>query len=490
MPGLPVVKKILFRLLVAISALYLVLLIPDRDPGKVQQPAGHPFTWNRDAFWKKLEADYSDVRSMDRAIVRKESDLLFDRLELGFKHASKPEVTATDTSFMAIADNFFAEAALVAAHPEMRDSLLRYCSKMRKLVKEHSALWDFNERATRDAVYALLYGMRAAVEEVLLQTDTIPFNAVLPVMEESSSTPAVNILGIPVHSGDLLLSRGGAEVSALISRGNDYPGNFSHVALVYVDDKTGKASLVEAHIERGVAISSVEQYLKDTKLRFMVMRPKAALPQLVKDPFLPQQAARLAYEEALSRHIPYDFKMDFNDSSALFCSEVASFAYKKMGIRLWQYPSVISSAGAVNWLHAFGVEHFVTQMPSDLEYEPQLSVVAEWRDPETLWKDHMDNAVMDVLFEKADAGLAIGYDHWKLPLVRVVKLWCMAMNLFGKTAIIPEGMSATQALKNQRFVEMYKRLKERTEAACKAFRQTHHYNPPYWEMVSIARASF
>ena len=40
----------------------------------------------------------------------------------------------------------------------------------------------------------------------------------------------------------------------------------------------------------------------------------------------------------------------------------------------------------VNWLSDFGVEHFITQMPADLEYDPQLSVVAEWRDPETLFR--------------------------------------------------------------------------------------------------------
>ena len=32
------------------------------------------------------------------------------------------------------------------------------------------------------------------------------------------------------------------EVSAFISRGNDHPGNFSHVAIVHVDSNTEKAS--------------------------------------------------------------------------------------------------------------------------------------------------------------------------------------------------------------------------------------------------------
>jgi len=113
-------------------------------------------------------------------------------------------------------------------------------------------------------------------------------------------------------------------------------------------------------------------------------------------------------------------------------------------------------------LHAFGVENFVTQMPADLEYDPQLSIVAEWRNAETLFKDHLDNAVMDVLLEEADKGKEIKYSILQLPVVREVKGWCMLNNLFGKPAIIPEGMSATQALKNQYSVAMYIALSKGT----------------------------
>ena len=89
------------------------------------------------------------------------------------------------------------------------------------------------------------------------------------VNDEPSATPFVDVMGIKVHSGDLLVSRGGAEVSAFISRGNDFPGNFSHVAIIHIDKETNKPYFVEAHIEKGVAIATLEHYLKDKKLRFM-----------------------------------------------------------------------------------------------------------------------------------------------------------------------------------------------------------------------------
>jgi hypothetical protein len=334
-----------------------------------------------------------------------------------------------------------------------------------------------------------LYGMRAAIEEALLQSDSLKISPAMLVKDEKSVTPVASIFGIEVHSGDLLVSRGGAEVSALISRGNDYPGNFSHVALIYVDDKTKQASLIEAHIEKGVAVSSIAQYENDKKLRFMVMRPRADLPLMLADPMLPQKAAKKMFDEAGKRHIPYDFKMNFHDSSELFCSEVASYAYRNFGVQLWKYPSSISSQGVVNWLHDFGVENFITQMPSDLEYDPQLSVVAEWRDPETLFKDHLDNAVMDALLEKANNGEEIGYDIWKLPLVRVLKGYCMIKNRFGKTGLIPEGMSATKALKNETFVAMHVSVKNKTQQLADKFIKENGYRPPYWQLVKFAQTA-
>jgi hypothetical protein len=310
------------------------------------------------------------------------------------------------------------------------------------------------------------------------------------VTNEPSSTPSAILQGIRVHSGDLLVSRGGAEVSAFISRGNDYPGNFSHVALLYVDADTRKPYFIEAHIEKGVAIATAEEYLKDKKLRFMVLRPRADLPALQQHPELPHAAAALALQEANQRHIPYDFKMNFHDTTAMFCSEVGSYAYGKKGIQLWQSTSTISAQGTVNWLNAFGVENFITQMPSDLEYDPQLSIVAEWCDPQTLMKDHIDNAVMDALLERANEGLEIGYNHWLLPLARIVKGFSLIQNALGKPGIIPEGMSATRGLKNNDFVALYNTVRKKTEAEIENFIRENGYRPPYWQLVAIAnRAS-
>ena len=473
-----------------LPALYLLLLIPDSDKHNLIKAVDKPFAWNQDSVRNALEIQFKEAKDKSNPALDSGIQSLFTKENILYTHVKENKIGAADSSLQQLLTNYFHLAALVAAQPKQRDSFIQIYNQFRNAVKLHSQQWkNMNDKEVRNSIYQILYGMRAATEEVLLQTDSILFTPVMSVKDEPSATPSTTIFGIKVNSGDLLVSRGGAEVSAMISRGNNYPGNFSHVVLIYVEEKTNQPWLVEAHIEKGVAVSSAEQYIKDKKLRFMVLRPRADLAQLQKDPMLPHKAAKLAYEEALNRHIPYDFKMNFYDSTALFCSEVGSYAYKKMGIQLWQAVSTISSQGVVNWLSDFGVENFVTQMPSDLEYDPQLSVVAEWRDPETLMKDHIDNAVMDALLEQADKGKRISYAHWQLPFVRIVKLWCILKNKFGGVGIIPEGMSATQALKNQTFVAIYNHVRTETNVLSEQFTKANQYKPPYWQLVTMARSA-
>ena len=485
-----IIKKIILQFIGFLAILYVVLLIPDFGKNSPVIKATHkPFTWNKDDLWKKLESDFVKAKQLNSEELDSAIHFLKLKAEGSFFYVRMNDMPATDSSLIAIENNFFSLAPLIAVRNNELPWYIDYCNRLRTLIKYKSQQWDINNEATRNSIYSLLYGMRAAVEEVLLQTDSAEFPSAMFVNNEKSVTPSTKIFGIEVHSGDLLVSRGGAEVSALISRGNDYPGNFSHVALLYVDQKTNEPFLIEAHIEKGVAVSSVGQYENDKKLRFMVMRPRADLPAMIADPMLPQKAAAKMFNESKQRHIPYDFKMNFHDSADMFCSEVASYAYRKNGLQIWQSVSTISSQGVVNWLHDFGVENFVTQMPSDLEYDPQLSVVAEWRDRETLFKDHIDNAVMDAMLEHANDGEKIHYNIWQLPIVRIIKAYCVIKNMFGKTGMIPEGMSAIRALKNQSFVAMHVKIKSRIQQMADEFIKQHHYVPPYWQLVKLAEAA-
>lgn len=482
-------KKILLYSLLSLVLLYGILLIPDSSSINIESEGNAtPFIWNQDDRWDELETLFTEARENQELITPGTVDVLISEINEQLDELEQIDFEPNDPRLEILLNDFFETAPVIAAQDIQNEDFFELYNRARLIIKEESVNWDINQTDTRIALYKVLYGMRATVEEVLLQSDE-EIDPVLYVKEEESATPSTNILGIKVHSGDLLVSRGGAEVSALISRGNDFPGNFSHVALIYVEEGTNIPYIIEAHIERGVDIANLEEYIQDRKLRFMVLRPRFDLPEIESNPMLPHMAAKEMFEEAKSRHIPYDFKMNFFDHEAMFCSEVGSSTYKNNGIQLWQSESTISSYGVVTLLNTFGVENFVTQMPSDLEYDPQLSVVAEWRNSEALFDDHLYNAVIDGMLECAEKGEEIEYNHFLLPVVRVIKGYSVIKNWFGGVGPVPEGMSATQALKSDAFISRHEALKMETRAKAEEFEMTNGYTPPYWELVKLVRES-
>jgi hypothetical protein len=487
------IKGFIAIVFAVLALTYLLLLIPDREPSLTPSGFGlvkkEPFVWNQDVYWDALEAKYRELQQSGcENIQNRIASELIDAGALLLRIAGK-NLNPDTPEFTDLERRMFETAPLVSGCNILIPEYIGLVSEMRNVVKRQSERWDMNADVSRITLYRLLYGGRTAIEEIMLQTPGEGYPVMMKGKDEPSQTPAAEVNQVNIHSGDILVSRGGAPTSALIARGNNYPGNFSHIAFVYVDPATHEAKIVESHIEVGVVVSTVEQYLKDKKLRVMLLRPRADLPQIVKDPLLPHKAAEFAYKKVTEAHIPYDFAMDYKDHSKLFCSEVASAAYEQFGVRLWAGISHISSPGLRKWLSAFGVRHFETQEPSDLEYDPQLVVVAEWRDQATLKQDHYDNAVTEVMLEGAEKGDTLHYQWYLLPLARIVKGYSAGMNIIGKAGPIPEGMSATSALLTQDYDAKHSAIKERLTVKADRFKTENGYSPPYWELVKLARAA-
>ncbi len=469
---------------------YLILLIPEPGLELPKSASKKPFVWNQDAYWSSLEKAFIDARGLPEDSLLFLIDSRLGRIEVVLDSAGQRLPLEPNSYFLTILeDAIFVTAPLIAVRPERLPQFAHMFNRLRVMIKEESLDWDMNSPEARDRVYRLLYGGRAAIEEIMLQAPGVVVPVIMPVRRERQITPHASLKGVTIHSGDILVSRGGAPTSALIARGNDYPGNFSHVALAHVDQESGAISIIESHIECGVTISRAEDYLKDTKLRIMVLRLRDDPSDSTRGPMLPHEAASAALAGAKREHIPYDFEMDFARNDKLFCSEVASAAYAELGIYLWMGRSNISAKGIASWLAAFGVRHFETQEPSDLEYDPQLWVVAEWRDPETLFKDHVDNAVIDAMLERADQGLRLKYDWYLLPLARVSKAYSWMLNIFGGVGPVPEGMNAASALRNKWFSSLHARIKQGVLEKAARFEAEKGYRPPYWELVRLARES-
>jgi hypothetical protein len=214
---------------------------------------------------------------------------------------------------------------------------------------------------------------------------------------------------VALESGDVLISRGNAFVSGAIARLGDTDGNFSHVALVYTDPRTGEIFTVEAHIEIGAVVAPIERYLTDGKSRSVVFRQK--------DPKLAAEAARIMFERvkkasASGKNVPYDFAMlmDGKDRAGrpadaeLFCSEVASAGYALASGGRFQIPKYRTSFRITNgtFLKAIGIEAKESFAPSDMETESRFEIVAEWRNLRKTPRSRMTDAVITEIYAAMD----------------------------------------------------------------------------------------
>jgi hypothetical protein len=467
---------------------WLVLCIPGARAPEPVNPHKRPFGWNDDSRWFALEERFRELRAagcgpraferIDAALVR--GQRLVDRVESRAWSSQAPLFDSLEAST-------FALGPMIGACPQQLGAYIQLVTRTRSAVKRQSEHWDVNAPDTRDRMYRLLFGGRAALEEVMLQDSVSSRPALVLADDEPSQTPFTRILGVTIHSGDLLVSRAGAQISALIAVGNDYAGNFSHVAIVYVDEKTSLASVIESRPNTGVAVHPLEAYLADVKLRVMVLRLRADLPALVADPMLPHKAAALMLADVRRRRIPYDAAMDLQDDTRMYCSEVPSTPYGRLGVHLWMGMSSISSPGVIGWLSAMGVRHFEPQEPSDLEYDPQVRVVAEWRDPGTLFRDHVDNVVTEAMLRRAQRGAPLTYPWYLLPLGRLAKFFSAAAGVVGFTPPIPDGMSGDAIMRVLSFQAMHYTIKQRVLVSAEDFRRRRGYVAPEWDLLAFAK---
>ncbi len=471
-----------------IIVLFSLLLLAGPGSGR-SQGGNQPFAWNQDKLWFQLEQRFVEARGQDcRPLlpeIQRQLDDFADLIQTIEGQLLPPTAALWDEA----EHRMLSLGPLLAACPDRLSVYVAAVNRLRRAVKRQSRKWPARDAATRQRLYRVIYGGRTAIEEILLQAPDTQVPALWQEEASPSAAPSTVIQGVTLYSGDMLVSRGGAATSALIARGSDYPGNFSHVSLLYVDTVTGKASVIESLIETGVQIHTMEEYLHDKKFRIMVLRLRPDLSPATQPPAVAHLAAKWAFEAASQQRIDYDFEMDYQNHDTLFCAEVLYAAYQNMGVTLWTGLSHISAAGTAQWLEGLGVRNFITLEPSDLEYDPQLIRVAEWRNPATLLNDHVYSAVTDAMLEDANAGNPMGYNRLMLPLAWGVKAYSAVKNRFGSTGPIPKGMGAKAALRSKWYTKQHALRVERVLEAVDAFKRDKGYTPPYWELVQMARLS-
>lgn len=207
-----------------------------------------------------------------------------------------------------------------------------------------------------------------------------------------------------LKSGDVILSRGNAYSSAAIARIGTTDAQFSHLSLVYKDEKN-ELHTIEAHIEIGNVVAPFQTHLDFENAREVVFR--------YHDQKLAHEAAKYMYEKVKARqekkkNIPYDFAMNYKDNSEIFCSEVIYDGFHHVSKGELDIPRFKSQfhAGAIPFLNKIGIkvtaeniEEFETFSPGDIEFDGRFELVAEWKNPAKMGDSRIKDMVLTKIFE-------------------------------------------------------------------------------------------
>lgn len=188
-----------------------------------------------------------------------------------------------------------------------------------------------------------------------------------------------NVDKVDFQVGDLFLIRGKSYVSGMIARIGDTELQFSHLAILGLNEKNEKV-IIEALIPYGTKVSPFENWLKQKEARVVHFR--------FKDSEVADKAGKAAYELARSfidKHgynIPYDFKMSSLDADTVFCAELIENAFLSASsskVLLPENKSMTTKFKSTSFLKNMGIESSEIFAPGDIEFDSRFDLLAEYR---------------------------------------------------------------------------------------------------------------
>jgi hypothetical protein len=210
-----------------------------------------------------------------------------------------------------------------------------------------------------------------------------------------------------VKPGDLILMRGGSEISAAIARVGDVNSQFSHLAIVTEDPKTKELFVAEALIEKGLTISPLKDFIDHAVGHSVIFRSE--------DKTLAAKASEHAWEYTHNgvKYV-YDFTMkmgvdpeELRKDPKLFCTRAVKLFYNRAdkNFNMPLNPTHLNPANR-DFLKGIGIEDKTKEIfaPSDIELDHRFSVVAEYRDFSRTATHRIYDTIFDKVFQWMDEG--------------------------------------------------------------------------------------
>ena len=257
--------------------------------------------------------------------------------------------------------------------------------------------------ALRDVFRASRYATDMLGEMLIAYDDLSPGETIYPAFtgphNNTQIHPALaDASNVEFQSGDVIVMRGIIYNSAAIARIGDVDSQFSHAAMVHIDDR-GHRTIVEALIADGAKLSSFDYSMSHNLARAVLFRHH--------DADLAAKAADRIFkrvqesQRSWKNHIYYDFSMELDNYDELFCAKLVRQAYDEAShglLRLPTFPTTFEQANA-DFMARIGTTAKTTFAPGDMELEPDFHTIAEWRDFRRTSLIRLQDMVLVKMFE-------------------------------------------------------------------------------------------
>ncbi len=231
-----------------------------------------------------------------------------------------------------------------------------------------------------------------------------------------------------LQTGDFLLSRVNIFTTAVISRIGAIDNQFSHLSIVYKGDgslpgtENGKLYVVESVLQEGLRVVTLEKYLREAKSRIAIFRYRNVDDNLATPSAkIAADAARYLAKRALTEKVCYNFSMNMQDSECYFCSQAVAegirYSCNQGGnscdqfgdydhSELFNFPLVYSQLKTDKnpLIRMLSIKAKETFAPSDVEIDPRMELLAEWRNFKLVRDVRLYDMVMTKIFQWMESG--------------------------------------------------------------------------------------
>lgn len=219
-------------------------------------------------------------------------------------------------------------------------------------------------------------------------------------------------LAANLQTGDIIVTRSAASVSGVVSRVSDHPHHYAHLALVFRDEETGAVTTKEMLIETNLVKMSIDRWHERKLSRVGVFRFRPEYQEKVQEAFKNLKESIETVESARGRFV-YDFRYDDGASvrrrqpanletplgllsryPRTHCSGLLEICVSPLIPGFPAFPSSLNEVDErfLDYLRMSTRELF---MPSDLEIDPYVELIAEWRQPSRLRETQVMDVVVD-----------------------------------------------------------------------------------------------